>query len=74
MDGADSLYKAIGLNEELIEQARTVIRIANSGLTFASSYILKGISLINSFDVNAIPMSAMAAGMQILKSFASAYY
>lgn len=63
INGAKDLYEALGINEETIQFARTVIKIANSGANIAQMAVTKGLVVLNNFDTMAIPMSAMAAGL-----------
>lgn len=74
VNGAKDLYNALGINEETIQLARTVIKIANNGLGLAQMAVMKGLLVLNNFDTMAIPMSAMAAGLQMIASFVDMYY
>ena len=43
------------------------------GADLAGSAVLKGMNLINSFDMNALPMSAVAAGLSVTQTFADKF-
>ena len=72
--GISELYNALGINEETINFARTVVKIANNGLSIIGSKVLQGMQLLNNFDTMSIPMSVLAAGMQMIGNYVDAYY
>ena len=69
-EGMQKIYDSLGLNEEIIGFASNIVKIAMHGADLAGSAVLKGMNLINSFDMNALPMSAVAAGLSVAQTFA----
>ena len=72
-EGIQKLYDALGLNEEIINFARNIVSIAMHGADLAGSAVLKGMNIINSMDMNALPMSAVAAGLSVAQTFADKF-
>lgn len=68
LDGADALYEALGLNEEVLNFAKNIVQMAMHATDLAGSAVLKGMALANSFDAHSIPMSAAAAALAVTKS------
>ena len=73
VEGVQKLYDALGLNGATIQLARNIVKIAMNGANLAESSILKGMEVINSCDMTALPMSAVAAGMQVAQTFADQF-
>lgn len=69
-EGFQKLYDSLGLNEEVISLASSIVKMAMHGADLAGSAVLKGMNVINSFDMNALPMSAVAAGLSVAQTFA----
>jgi pimeloyl-CoA synthetase len=69
-EGIQKLYESLGLNEEVINFARSIVQMAMHGADLAGSAVLKGMNIINSMDMNALPMSAVAAGLSVAQTFA----
>ena len=74
LKGADQLYNALGLNEETINFAKKIVTMATNATNLAGAAVLKGMLALNSFDTQAIPMSAVAAALQIMKSIADIFF
>lgn len=74
LKGANELYNALGLNEETINFAKKIVMMATNATNLAGAVVLKGMLALNSFDTQAIPMSAMAAALQIIKSIADIFF
>lgn len=74
LKGADQLYNALGLNEETINFAKKIVTMATNATNLAGAAVLKGMLTLNNFDTQAIPMSAMAAALQIMKSIADIFF
>lgn len=72
--GVQNLYSAIGLNEETINTARSIIKLADNATNLLSSGILQGILKLNKFTTMTMPMNAAVAGMQIIMSVAQLFY
>jgi hypothetical protein len=47
--------------------------MAMHGADLAGSAVLKGMNIINSMDMNALPMSAVAAGLSVAQTFADKF-
>ena len=74
LKGVDQLYNALGLNEETINFAKKIVTMATNATNLAGAAVLKGMLALNSFDTQAIPMSAVAASLQIMKSIADIFF
>lgn len=67
------MYEALGLNEESLNTVSTIVNMGLHATDIAGSFVLKAMSIINSFDLHNFPMSAAASALQIVKSFTDVY-
>lgn len=73
INGAQELYDSLGLNEANIEFARSIVKMAMHASNLAGSSVLKGMQMVNSVDMHALPMSASSAAMSIAQTFADQF-
>ena len=65
LNGVQELYDALGLNGETIQFARNIVSMAMHAANLAESSVLTGMQIVNSADIVGLPMSAVAAGLQV---------
>lgn len=72
-NGASALYDMLGLNESLLSFMKNVVSMGLHATDIAGAAILKGMAAVNSFDVHALPMSAAALTLGVIKSITDVY-
>lgn len=73
INGVQQLYDALGINGETIQFARNIVTMAMHAANLAESSVLKGMEIVNSADIVGLPMSAVAAGLQVTQTFADRF-
>lgn len=73
INGATALYDMLGLNEPVINFVKTVVSQGLHATDIAGAAILKGMAAVNSFDVHALPMSAVGMVLGALQSITDKY-
>ena len=73
LNGVQQLYDALGLNGETIQFARNIVQMAMHAANLAEAGVLKGMEIVNSADIVGLPMSAVAAGLQVAQTFADRF-
>ena len=68
VNGAQALYDMLGLNESLLSFMKNVVQMGLHATDIAGAAVLKGMAAVNSFDVHALPMSAAAMTLGMIKS------
>lgn len=76
LKGQEALYDALGLNEQVLQQARQIIAIARHASNIGASIIMRGITLLNAYQSSQIslPMDAFVGALTLAASFADLYF
>lgn len=76
LKGQEALYDALGLNEQVLQQAKQIVAIARHASNIGMSIIMKGITMLNAYQSSQInlPMDAYVAALTLCASFADRFY
>lgn len=76
LKGQEALYDALGLNEQVLQQAKQIVAIARHASNIGVSVIMRGITLLNAYQSSQInlPMDAYVGALTLCASYADLFF
>lgn len=73
VNGAGALYDMLGIDESVVTFVKNVVNMGLHATDIAGAAVLRGMAVVNSFDVHALPMSAAAMTLGAIRSITDMY-